>query len=60
MSAGRYTDYLLIAWVLALAFTGYLLLRHRAGRKIAFISLSMPRLYCQGHAERFCGLRESR
>jgi hypothetical protein len=41
VSAGRYTNYLLIAWVLILAFTGYLLLRHRAGRKIAFISLAV-------------------
>jgi hypothetical protein len=41
VSAGRYTNYLLIAWVLVLAFTGYLLLRHRAGRNIAFISLAV-------------------
>jgi len=41
VSAGRYTNYLLIAWVLMLAFTGYLLLRHRRGRNIAFISLAV-------------------
>ena len=41
VSAGRYTNYLLIAWVLTLAFTGYLLLRHRRGRNIAFISLAV-------------------
>src|ERR1700730_16336788 len=41
VSAGRYTHYLLIAWVLMLAFTGYLLLRHRRGRNIAFISLAV-------------------
>jgi hypothetical protein len=41
VSAGRYTNYLLIAWVLMLAFTGYLLLRHRRGRHIAFISLAV-------------------
>jgi hypothetical protein len=41
VSAGRYTNYLLIAWVLVLAFTGYLLLRHRKGRNIAFISLAV-------------------
>jgi hypothetical protein len=41
VSAGRYTNYLLIAWVLILAFTGYLLLRHRRGRNIAFISLAV-------------------
>jgi hypothetical protein len=41
VSAGRYTNYLLIAWVLVLAFTGYLLLRHSRGRNIAFISLAV-------------------
>jgi hypothetical protein len=41
VSAGRYTNYLLIAWVLMLAFTGYLLLRHRKGRNIAFVSLAV-------------------
>jgi hypothetical protein len=41
VSAGRYTNYLLIAWVLILAFTGYLLLRHRAGRNITFVSLAV-------------------
>jgi len=41
VSTGRYTNYLLIAWVLTLAFTGYLLLRHRRGRNIAFISLAV-------------------
>jgi len=41
VSAGRYTNYLLIAWVVILAFTGYLLLRHRRGRNIAFISLAV-------------------
>jgi len=41
VSAGRYTNYLLIAWVLMLAFTGYLLLRHKRGRNLAFISLAV-------------------
>ena len=41
VSTGRYGNYLLIAWVLMLAFSGYLLLRHRRGRKIAFISLAV-------------------
>jgi len=41
VSAGRYNNYLLIAWVLVLAFTGYLLLRHRRGRNLAFISLAV-------------------
>src|ERR1700686_569784 len=41
VSARRYTNYLLIAWLLMLAFTGYLLLRHRRGRNIAFVSLAV-------------------
>jgi hypothetical protein len=41
VSAGRYQNFLLIAWVLILAFTGYLLLRHRKGRNVAFISLAV-------------------
>jgi hypothetical protein len=41
VSTGRYINYLLIAWVLTLAFTGYLLLRHRRGRNIAFMSLAV-------------------
>jgi hypothetical protein len=41
VSTGRYTNYLLVSWVLILAFTGYLLLRQRRGRNIAFISLAV-------------------
>jgi hypothetical protein len=41
VSAGRYTNFLLIFWFLILAFTGYLLLRHRRGRNLAFITLAV-------------------
>lgn len=41
VSAGRYTNFLLIAWCLMLAYTGYLLLRHRGGRNAVFISVAV-------------------
>lgn len=37
VSAGRFADFLGVGWVLALGFTGYLLLRRREGRILAFI-----------------------
>jgi hypothetical protein len=40
VSAGRFADYLLVIWLLAFGFSGYLLLRHRRGRNITFISLA--------------------
>lgn len=41
VSATRYTNFLLISWLLILGFTGYLLLRHRAGRNLAFITIAV-------------------
>jgi hypothetical protein len=41
VSNGRYTDFLQIAWLLVLGFSGYLLLRHRQGRRLAFVSLAV-------------------
>jgi hypothetical protein len=41
VSAGRYTNFLLIAWCLMLAYTGYLLLRHRGGRNLVFVTLAV-------------------
>jgi hypothetical protein len=41
VSAGRFADYLLVIWLLAFGFSGYLLLRHRRGRSITFISLAV-------------------
>jgi hypothetical protein len=39
VSAGRYADFLMVAWILVLGFSGYLLLRHRKGRALAFIAV---------------------
>ncbi|HXL22188.1 MAG TPA: hypothetical protein VOA78_06975 [Candidatus Dormibacteraeota bacterium] len=41
VSHGRYSDFLLVAWLLVLGFSGYLLLRHRRGRWLAFVSLAV-------------------
>jgi hypothetical protein len=40
VSAGRYADFILVSWLLVLGFTGYLLLRHRRGRTLAFITVA--------------------
>jgi len=37
VSAGRYGNFIMVAWLLVLGFSGYLLLRHRKGRTLAFI-----------------------
>jgi hypothetical protein len=39
VSAGRYADFIMVAWLLVLGFSGYLLLRHRKGRVLAFIAI---------------------
>ena len=39
MSVGRYADFLMVAWILVLGFSGYLLLRHKRGRVLAFIAI---------------------
>ena len=41
VSHGRYVDFLLIMWLLVLGFSGYLLLRHRKGRWLAFLAISV-------------------
>lgn len=40
VSTGRYADFILVSWLLILGFTGYLLLRHRRGRILAFITVA--------------------
>jgi hypothetical protein len=40
VSAGRFADYLGIAWLTVLGFTGYLLLRRRRGQSLAFLALA--------------------
>jgi hypothetical protein len=39
VSAGRYADFIMVAWILVLGFSGYLLLRHKKGRTLAFIAI---------------------
>jgi hypothetical protein len=39
VSAGRYANFIMVAWILVLGFSGYLLLRHRRGRALAFLAI---------------------
>lgn len=39
VSAGRYANFIMVAWMIVLGFSGYLLLRHKQGRILAFIAL---------------------
>jgi hypothetical protein len=41
VSAGRFSDMLIVAWMMVFGFSGYLLLRHRRGRLFAFIALGL-------------------
>jgi hypothetical protein len=41
VSTGRYVDFLMVAWSLVLGFTGYLLLRIRQGRLLAFAAATL-------------------
>jgi len=41
VSAGRYIDLLDVAWLLALGFLGYTLLRYRKGRLLGFLAISL-------------------
>jgi hypothetical protein len=41
VSAGRYADFVSVAWLLVLGFSGYLLLRHKKGRIFAFITIAL-------------------
>jgi hypothetical protein len=41
VSTGRYGNFLLVIWLLASGFSGYLLLRHKRGRVLAFIVLAL-------------------
>ena len=39
VSTGRFGNFLLVTWLLVFGFSGYLLLRHKRGRTLAFIAL---------------------
>ena len=41
VSAGRYANYLGVAWILSLGFTGFLLFRQKKGRILAFLSIAV-------------------
>src|SRR5258708_28265665 len=41
VSAGRYSNFLIVCWLLSLCFSGYLLLRSRRGRILAFILVAV-------------------
>jgi hypothetical protein len=41
VSAGRYANYIAVVWLLVLGFSGYLLVRHKRGRTLAFTALTV-------------------
>jgi len=41
VSAGRYSNFLIVCWLVALGYAGYLLLRSRRGRNLAFICVAV-------------------
>ncbi|HXN52960.1 MAG TPA: hypothetical protein VN943_13600 [Candidatus Acidoferrum sp.] len=46
VSAGRFGDLLIVAWLLVFGFSGYLLLRERRGRLFAFLALAVTAAAC--------------
>lgn len=41
VSDGRYANFLLVSWLIVFGFSGYLLLRQRKGRNLAFLALAV-------------------
>jgi hypothetical protein len=41
VSAGRFQDFLIVAWLLSLGYSGYLLVRGRSGQTLAFTTLGV-------------------
>jgi hypothetical protein len=41
VSTGRYSNFIMVAWLLVLGFSGYLLLRQKRGRALAFIAIAV-------------------
>ena len=41
VSTGRYANFIMVAWLLVLGFSGYLLLRQKRGRALAFIAIAV-------------------
>jgi hypothetical protein len=46
VSAGRFGDMLVVAWMIVFGFSGYLLLRQRRGRLFAFLALGLTAAGC--------------
>jgi hypothetical protein len=46
VSTGRFSDMLIVTWLVVFGFSGYLLLRHRRGRLFAFLALTMTAAGC--------------
>ena len=46
VSTGRFSDMLIVAWLIVFGFSGYLLLRHRRGRIFAFLALATTAAAC--------------
>jgi hypothetical protein len=46
VSAGRFGDLLIVAWLLVFGFSGYLLLRTRRGRLFTFLALAVTAASC--------------
>lgn len=41
VSTGRFGNFLLVTWLLIFGFSGYLLLRHKRGRALAFVGMAV-------------------
>ncbi len=52
VSAGRFGDFLIVAWLVVFGFSGYLLLRQRRGRLFAFLCLAVTAAGCLMSASR--------
>src|SRR5215469_12430725 len=52
VSAGRFANMLIVAWLLVFGFSGYLLLRQRKGRLFAFLALATTAAGCLQCASR--------
>jgi hypothetical protein len=46
VSAGRFGDLLIVAWLVVFGYSGYLLLRERRGRAFAFVALGLTAAGC--------------
>jgi hypothetical protein len=46
VSTGRFADLLIVGWFVTFGFSGFVLLRHRRGRILAFLSLALMAAAC--------------